>query len=263
MLLRIATLPLRAARKLARLALGRDGRPPAPPRSGPAHGRGREHERDLGQEHGEEHGHDHGHDHDHGHGHEHGHGQDHGGGAGADLEVEAMDVLARVRAGAGPLLLDVRSLDEVRGGYIPGAEFFCDDQVVARHGELDRDREIVTYCAVGARSYDAAAFLAEQGFKRVRSLAGGISAWSRAGGDVARPEAEEAGAPFTMGQSVTVIREDAADRAAPPAGGRMHGRVQRARRAEGGWHFDVACRDARGRATVIAGLSAEDLAPRG
>lgn len=44
--------------------------------------------------------------------------------------------------------------------------------------KLDRNAEIVAHCHHGMRSADAAAFLAQQGFKNVKSLVGGIDAWS-------------------------------------------------------------------------------------
>jgi rhodanese-related sulfurtransferase len=40
------------------------------------------------------------------------------------------------------------------------------------------DRDVVVYCHVGARSAQAAIWLKANGWPRVRSLAGGIDAWS-------------------------------------------------------------------------------------
>ena len=44
--------------------------------------------------------------------------------------------------------------------------------------DLVQHRPIVFYCHVGARSLDAAAYYAGHGFKNVRSMTGGIDAWS-------------------------------------------------------------------------------------
>ncbi|MEE8116336.1 MAG: rhodanese-like domain-containing protein [Gemmatimonadales bacterium] len=44
---------------------------------------------------------------------------------------------------------------------------------------LDADRPIVTYCHHGIRSLDAQRILMAAGFTNVRSLRGGIDAWSR------------------------------------------------------------------------------------
>jgi adenylyltransferase/sulfurtransferase len=43
---------------------------------------------------------------------------------------------------------------------------------------LDRTREVVLYCKVGARSMHAAEYLADNGFRRVSNLSGGILRWS-------------------------------------------------------------------------------------
>jgi rhodanese-related sulfurtransferase len=40
------------------------------------------------------------------------------------------------------------------------------------------DKPIVTHCHLGMRSLQAAAFLRQQGFDDVKSMAGGIDAWA-------------------------------------------------------------------------------------
>ena len=45
--------------------------------------------------------------------------------------------------------------------------------------EIPQDRDVVVYCHVGARSAQAAVWLKASGWTRVRSLAGGIDAWSQ------------------------------------------------------------------------------------
>jgi len=47
-----------------------------------------------------------------------------------------------------------------------------------RAEELPRDREIWVYCAAGQRSYYAARFLAQRGF-RVRNLSGGFKTYGQ------------------------------------------------------------------------------------
>jgi rhodanese-related sulfurtransferase len=42
----------------------------------------------------------------------------------------------------------------------------------------DKAQRIVVYCHHGTRSLDSAAYLAGHGFTNVKSLAGGIDAWS-------------------------------------------------------------------------------------
>jgi adenylyltransferase/sulfurtransferase len=44
--------------------------------------------------------------------------------------------------------------------------------------ELDSSNEIVVYCASGIRSGKAVKFLTDVGFRKVKNLVGGISAWA-------------------------------------------------------------------------------------
>jgi molybdopterin/thiamine biosynthesis adenylyltransferase/rhodanese-related sulfurtransferase len=91
--------------------------------------------------------------------------------------------------GAGPILIDVREKDEWTEGFIPGArwiprgflELRIEDQVP------EHSAEIVLYCAGGTRSALAARSLADLGYTNVKSMAGGFSAWKRAGLPFDRP----------------------------------------------------------------------------
>jgi molybdopterin/thiamine biosynthesis adenylyltransferase/rhodanese-related sulfurtransferase len=91
--------------------------------------------------------------------------------------------------GAGPILIDVREKDEWSEGFIPGArwiprgflELRIEDQIP------EPSSEIVLYCAGGNRSALAARSLAELGYTNVKSMAGGFSAWKRAGLTFDRP----------------------------------------------------------------------------
>jgi rhodanese-related sulfurtransferase len=94
---------------------------------------------------------------------------------------------------AGATLLDVREPAEWHAGHAPGAQFIPLGEVVARTGELDRDRRVVVICRVGGRSERAARFLIAQGFDAV-NLAGGMRAWAASGLTVATAD----GSPGTV-----------------------------------------------------------------
>ncbi|MBW2037485.1 MAG: rhodanese-like domain-containing protein, partial [Deltaproteobacteria bacterium] len=51
------------------------------------------------------------------------------------------------------------------------------NQLRNRMDELPRDRQIVTLCAQGPRSYSAAVRLRQHGFNSVKFMEGGIAAW--------------------------------------------------------------------------------------
>jgi rhodanese-related sulfurtransferase len=94
-------------------------------------------------------------------------------------EIDAQ-VLKQRLAGqdAAPVILDVREPFEYYEGVIPGAVFIPMNDIPARMGELDKDAEIVVYCAHGVRSWHVAAFLMQNGFTHVTHLADGFAAWT-------------------------------------------------------------------------------------
>lgn len=84
---------------------------------------------------------------------------------------------------ANGIILDVRTAEEVAAGKIPGSisiDFYADD-FLTKASELPKDKEIYLYCAVGARSAQAADLLVQQGFTKVYHLSGGIQAWTGEG----------------------------------------------------------------------------------
>jgi sulfur-carrier protein adenylyltransferase/sulfurtransferase len=82
-----------------------------------------------------------------------------------------------------PVVIDVREPDEHAQGIIPGAIHIARGFLELRveRAVPDRETPVVLYCAAGTRSLLAARSLAELGYARVRSLAGGFTAWKRAG----------------------------------------------------------------------------------
>ncbi len=77
-------------------------------------------------------------------------------------------------------LLDVRTPEEVAGGVIKGAAKIPIDELPKRAEEIPKDKEIVAYCASGARSALATLYLRARGFK-ANSLDHRIHEWEEAG----------------------------------------------------------------------------------
>ena len=100
-------------------------------------------------------------------------------------EVAATALMAELRNGGTPYLLDCRENYERRQGYIPGSTHIVMREIPYRLGELDRDADIVAVCAHGNRSYGVAGYLIENGF-RARSLKGGTAGWQAQGGEINR-----------------------------------------------------------------------------
>ena len=85
-------------------------------------------------------------------------------------------------------VIDVRTAGEVAQGKIADAleiDYYSSnflDQV----SQLPKDQELYLYCAVGARSEEAARLLVQQGYTKVYHLQGGIQGWSQEGMAVVR-----------------------------------------------------------------------------
>lgn len=84
--------------------------------------------------------------------------------------------VARQKVAAGAVLVDVRSKSEYDGGALPGAIHIPVDQVAQRVHELPTDKDVIVYCASGARSARAQALLEKAGLIQVFDL-GPMSAW--------------------------------------------------------------------------------------
>ena len=81
------------------------------------------------------------------------------------------------------LMVDVREPAEFGAGHVLGAQNVPLARIDAAAKDLAKrkDRPLVVYCDGGERSTKAAAALRKQGFARVTSLSGGLSAWQQAG----------------------------------------------------------------------------------
>lgn len=75
-------------------------------------------------------------------------------------------------------VIDVREPDEYEICHIAGVPQFPLSVLANRFTELDPNQQIYIHCKSGVRSMKALSFLREQGFKHVKSVRGGILAWS-------------------------------------------------------------------------------------
>jgi adenylyltransferase/sulfurtransferase len=75
-------------------------------------------------------------------------------------------------------VIDVRETDEWQIARIDGVPLIPLGTLPQRFTELDPNQQIYIHCKSGVRSMKALHFLREQGFKYVKSVKGGISAWA-------------------------------------------------------------------------------------
>jgi phage shock protein E len=97
-------------------------------------------------------------------------------------EISPTDAAQKAKSGSA-VIVDVREKDEFDESHIP-------DAVPMSRGTLelevedkfpDRNTTIICHCGGGGRSALAAESLQKMGYKNVRSMAGGFSAWKATG----------------------------------------------------------------------------------
>ena len=71
------------------------------------------------------------------------------------------------------ILLDIREEAELMAFPLPGSKYIPLGKLRERIGELDKDKEYVTFCTIGVRSYNAARTLMLNGFDKVLLYPGG------------------------------------------------------------------------------------------
>lgn len=76
-------------------------------------------------------------------------------------------------------ILDVRSEKEWSGGHIQDAHHIPLGELNQRMEELGRDRDLIAVCGSGYRSSIAAGLLQANGFTRISSMDGGMTAWNQ------------------------------------------------------------------------------------
>lgn len=96
-------------------------------------------------------------------------------------EIDSESLHERIASGEDVMLVDIRTPAEIAQGAIPDAMRLPMHLIPMRMNELPKDRDVVLYCRSGARSYQACAYMMQQGYDRVLNLRGGIIAWARHG----------------------------------------------------------------------------------
>jgi len=98
-------------------------------------------------------------------------------------EIDVPTLRAELDNGHRPYLIDVREAHEHAQGIIPSTVHiprgFLEQRI--ERTVPDRETAVVLYCESGTRSMLASRTLTELGYGNVRSLAGGFTAWKRAG----------------------------------------------------------------------------------
>ncbi len=93
-------------------------------------------------------------------------------------QIDAVELKQKLDRGDHFTLIDVREPHEYQIARIPGATLIPLGDLPKQLGQLDPDAEYVMHCKSGGRSQKAVDLLKQGGFKNVRNMSGGITAWS-------------------------------------------------------------------------------------
>lgn len=96
------------------------------------------------------------------------------------IGISAVELKAQLNQEVPPFILDVRTpaeFDQMRLGI--GETLIPIGELRGRLGDLpdDKDREVICYCKISLRGYEAARVLEAAGWNNVKVLEGGIMAW--------------------------------------------------------------------------------------
>ena len=98
-----------------------------------------------------------------------------------DWEVTPREVKALLDKGEPFVFIDCRLPNEYAITQIEGATLIPLQQIAQRYDELKghEDEKVIVHCKSGGRSMQFAQILRQNGFKDVKSMAGGILLWNR------------------------------------------------------------------------------------
>jgi rhodanese-related sulfurtransferase len=91
--------------------------------------------------------------------------------------ITPMEVKARLDAKEELVLLDVRSPAEHQQEHLANSTLIPLGALRSRLSELPKDKEIVAFCKVSLRGYEAAKILQAAGFSRLTVMDGGMAVW--------------------------------------------------------------------------------------
>ncbi|HEY4810070.1 MAG TPA: rhodanese-like domain-containing protein [Solirubrobacteraceae bacterium] len=109
----------------------------------------------------------------------------------ASIEVEPGRVASWMVESPPAQVIDVREPYERAAGYIEGSRHIELVNLSAQAGSIERERPVIVYCRVGARSAMAVKALRGAGFEAY-SMAGGLLRWDREGRPLSPPGGEVA-----------------------------------------------------------------------
>ncbi len=93
------------------------------------------------------------------------------------IQITPAETAKALKGDAPPKLIDVRFPEESQMAQIPGAVLITEELSREIMG-WPKDTPVVFICHTGQRSMDAASYFSGHGYSNVKSMTGGIDAWS-------------------------------------------------------------------------------------
>ncbi len=91
--------------------------------------------------------------------------------------ISAESVQRKMQNGEDFVFLDVRSPQEYAQVHLPKSTLIPLGALRKRLAEISKNKEVITYCAISLRGYEASLILRAAGFTDVKVLDGGIAMW--------------------------------------------------------------------------------------
>jgi NADPH-dependent 2,4-dienoyl-CoA reductase/sulfur reductase-like enzyme/rhodanese-related sulfurtransferase len=91
--------------------------------------------------------------------------------------ISPIAVKEKLDGGNGFVFLDVRNQNEYDEVHIDSTTLIPLGQLRDRQGELPKDKEIITFCKMSLRGYEACKILEAAGFQDVKFMDGGVATW--------------------------------------------------------------------------------------
>ena len=96
-------------------------------------------------------------------------------------DLTQADWVEKLKKDDNPVILDVRTQEEVDEGKIPNAlhiDIYKGQGFIDEVDKLDKTKTYFVYCRSGARSAQACAVMNQLGFEKTYNLLGGFSEWT-------------------------------------------------------------------------------------
>lgn len=91
--------------------------------------------------------------------------------------ISAIELKEMMERGEEVQLVDVRNEAQFGAGHLAGSRRVALRDLRAKCGEMSKDKTVVTVCNIGKTAYSGHLVLRHAGFKDVRTLEGGVTAW--------------------------------------------------------------------------------------